>query len=315
MTAPTKAYVGQDVNLYAQVTPAVQGGTVEFTVDGGDKVTGTVGSDGVAVAPYTFTATGTHSVVARYSGTAGVAASVAPAYPVSVTNAPAADVQTTTTLAPVGTVVTGQPVTLTASVVPSNATGTVQFKLGDEPLGAPVPVVNGTATLPTTFAGAGTFNVTAEFVGSAGFIDSASAPQTLTVPGVPARASAQTPAVSATVSGTRVRKQTATTNRPITSTRFHRPRAPLAAVTKRTKPMQTEPMVSRTGVSTMPSFSPARARARSSGPAIGVCGGQFRYELDVDRFAGVTFLHHLCIFWTHHGVSIAWSVDQVSRNM
>lgn len=183
MTAPTKAYVGQDVNLSAQVTPAVQGGTVEFTVNGGDKVTGTVGSDGVAVAPYTFTATGTHSVVARYSGASGVAASVAPAFPVSVTTAPPAAVQTTTTLAPVGTVVKGQPVTLTASVDPANANGTVQFKLGSTPLGAPVPVVNGVASLPTTFAAAGTFSVTAEFVGSAGFVDSASAPQTLTVPG------------------------------------------------------------------------------------------------------------------------------------
>ncbi|MGW4479837.1 Ig-like domain-containing protein [Rhodococcus triatomae] len=185
MTAPDKAYVDQDVNLHAQVTPAVQGGTVEFTINGGDKVTGTVGSDGVAVAPYKFTSTGTHSVVARYSGTDGVAASVAPAFPVSVTNAPAAAVQTTTTLAPVGTVTKGQPVTLTATVDPANANGTVQFMLGNVPLGAPVPVVNGVATLPTTFASAGTFSVTAQFVGSAGFIDSDSQPQTLTVPGDP----------------------------------------------------------------------------------------------------------------------------------
>lgn len=183
MTAPDKAYVDQDVNLYAQVTPAVQGGTVEFTIGGGDKVTGTVGTDGVAVASYKFTGTGTHSVVARYSGAEGIAPSVAPAFPVSVTNAPAAAVQTTTTLAPVGTVTKGQPVTLTATVDPSNANGTVQFKLGSAPLGAPVAVVNGVATLPTTFAGAGTFSVTAEFIGAAGFIDSDSEPQTLTVPG------------------------------------------------------------------------------------------------------------------------------------
>ncbi len=183
MTAPDRAYVDQDVNLHAQVTPAVQGGTVEFTINGGDKVTGTVGTDGVAVAPYKFTGTGTHSVVARYSGTDGVAPSVAPAFPVSVTNAPAEAVQTTTTLNPVGTIAKGQPVTLTATVDPANANGTVQFMLGNVPLGAPVPVVNGVATLPTTFASAGTFSVTAQFVASAGFIDSDSEPQTLTVPG------------------------------------------------------------------------------------------------------------------------------------
>jgi hypothetical protein len=185
MTAPDRAYVDQDVNLHAQVTPAVQGGTVEFTINGGDKVTGTVGTDGVAVAPYRFTGTGTHSVVARYSGTDGVAPSVAPAFPVSVTNAPAEAVQTTTTLNPVGTIAKGQPVTLTATVDPANANGTVQFMLGNAPLGAPVPVVNGVATFPTTFVSAGTFSVTAKFVGSAGFVDSDSEPQTLTVPGDP----------------------------------------------------------------------------------------------------------------------------------
>lgn len=183
MVAPERAYVGQDVNLRAQVTPAVQGGTVEFTIGGGDTVTGTVGTDGVAVAPYTFTGTGTHSVVARYSGTDGIAPSVAPAFPVSVTVAPPAAVATTTTLDPVGTVTKGQPVTLTAKLDPANASGTVQFRLGNTPLGAPVPVVNGIATLPTTFAAAGTYSVTAEFVAAAGFVDSASDPQTLTVPG------------------------------------------------------------------------------------------------------------------------------------
>ncbi|MFC4602090.1 Ig-like domain-containing protein [Rhodococcus kronopolitis] len=183
MTSPDTAFVDQDVNLHAQVSPAVQGGTVEFTVDGGTKVTGTVGTDGVAIAPYKFTTTGTHRVLARYSGTTGVAGSVAPLFPVSVTTAPAAAVQTSTTLAPVGTVAKGQPVTLSATVDPTNANGKVQFKLGDTPLGAPVNVVNGVATLPTTFAASGTFSVTAEFIASTGFVDSASAPQTLTVPG------------------------------------------------------------------------------------------------------------------------------------
>ncbi|MCJ0907317.1 Ig-like domain-containing protein [Rhodococcus sp. ARC_M6] len=182
MTSPDRAFVGQDVSLHAQVTPAVEGGTVEFTIDGGEKVTGTVGTDGVAVAQYNFGTTGTHKVVARYSGTTGVGASVAPAFPVSVTNAPAAAVPTTTTLAPVGTITKGAPVTLTATVDPTTANGKVQFKMGDTPLGAPVTVVNGVATLPTTFAASGEFSITAEFIGAAGFIDSASAPQALTVP-------------------------------------------------------------------------------------------------------------------------------------
>ncbi|SDE25305.1 Endonuclease/Exonuclease/phosphatase family protein [Rhodococcus tukisamuensis] len=185
MTSPDKAFVDQEVNLHAQVSPAVQGGTVEFTVDDGDKVTGTVGTDGVATAAYKFTTAGTHSVIARYSGTTGTEAAVAPAFQVNVTVAPPTDVQTTTTLDPVGTVEKGAPVTLRAKVDPANANGTVQFKLGDTPLGGPVTVSSGVATLATTFAASGTFSVTAEFIASAGFIGSASAPQTLTVPADP----------------------------------------------------------------------------------------------------------------------------------
>ncbi|MFC9790053.1 Ig-like domain repeat protein [Rhodococcus sp. NPDC127528] len=183
MTAPGSAFAGQDVNLHATVSPTVQGGTVEFTVDGGDKVTGTLGTDGTAVAPYTFAAAGIHRVVARYSGTTGAEASVAPEFQVDVTVAPPTDVQTTTTLDPVGTVEKGTPVTLRAKLDPISANGRVQFKLGDTPLGGPVAVSNGVATLSTTFAASGTFSVTAEFIASAGFVNSASAPQTLTVPG------------------------------------------------------------------------------------------------------------------------------------
>ncbi|WP_235870709.1 Ig-like domain-containing protein [Rhodococcus xishaensis] len=184
IVSPDKAYVDQDVNLSAQVTPAVQGGTVEFVVDG-QTLTAEVGADGAAIAPYTFTNTGTHRVIARYSGTDGFAGSVSPAFPVSVTNAPPEDVLTTTTLDPVGTVTPGSPVVLVATVDPANANGKVQFKLGNAPLGAPVDVVDGVATLPTTFLNAGTYSVTAEFVAFAGFVDSASEPQELTVPEPP----------------------------------------------------------------------------------------------------------------------------------
>ncbi|MEV0947029.1 Ig-like domain-containing protein [Rhodococcus sp. NPDC049939] len=181
VTSPAKAYVGQDVNLTAQITPAVQGGTVEFEVDG-QTLDAEVGTDGSAVAPYTFTNTGTHRVIARYSGTDGFAGSVSPAFAVSVTDAPAEDVETTTVLDPIGTVTKGDPVELRATVDPANARGQVEFKLGNTPLGT-VDVVNGVATLPTTFYNSGTYSVTAEFIGAEGFIDSAATPQELIVPG------------------------------------------------------------------------------------------------------------------------------------
>ncbi|MFE3290743.1 Ig-like domain-containing protein [Rhodococcus sp. NPDC059234] len=183
VTAPNNAKVGQDVNLTAKVDPAGSGGTVNFVVDDGAPIPGMVGTDGVAVAPYTFTTTGTHKVVAKFTGTTGFAPSTSLAFPVSVTTPAPADVDTTTTLAPVGTVAKGVPVVLKATVDPANAKGKVQFKIGDVLLGGPVDVVDGVATLPTTFANSGTYNVTAEFTGAAGFTSSAAAPQTLTVPG------------------------------------------------------------------------------------------------------------------------------------
>ncbi|MGW6375414.1 Ig-like domain-containing protein [Rhodococcus sp. NPDC055112] len=181
--APANAKVGQDVNLTARVTPEGTGGTVNFIVDGGAPVTGMVGTDGIAVAPYTFTTTGTHKVVAKFSGAQGFAPSTSLAFPVSVTTPAPADVETTTTLAAPGTVEKNVPVTLRATVDPANAKGKVQFKIGTALIGGPVDVVDGVATLPTTFHNSGTYNVTAEFTGDAGFTSSAAAPQTLTVPG------------------------------------------------------------------------------------------------------------------------------------
>ncbi|TQF74729.1 Ig-like domain repeat protein [Rhodococcus spelaei] len=183
VTAPNNAKVGQDVNLTAKVDPAGSGGTVNFVVDDGAPIPGMVGTDGVAVAPYTFTTTGTHKVVAKFTGGAGFAPSTSLAFPVSVTTPAPADVDTTTTLAPLGTVEKNVPVVLKATVAPANARGTVQFKIGDALIGGPVDVVDGVATLPTTFVNSGTYNVTAEFTGAAGFTSSAAAPQTLTVPG------------------------------------------------------------------------------------------------------------------------------------
>ncbi|OYD66845.1 Ig-like domain repeat protein [Rhodococcus sp. OK302] len=185
MTSPGSAFAGQNVNLHAKVSPAVRGGSVEFTIDGGASVTGTVGTDGVAVASYTFTTAGAHNVVARYSGATGAESSVAPAFPVNVTTSSPTDARTTTTLDPVGTIAKDAAATLKATVDPATAIGAIQFKLGDTPLSGPVTVLNGIATLATMFAASGTFSVTAEFVGGNGFIDSASAPQTLTVPGDP----------------------------------------------------------------------------------------------------------------------------------
>ena len=57
----------------------------------------------------------------------------------------------------------------------------VQFKSGTTPIGAPVAVVNGVATLTHTFDDEGTFGLTANFVGDAGWKNSVSGPTVVQV--------------------------------------------------------------------------------------------------------------------------------------
>jgi len=94
------------------------------------------------------------------------------------TTDPAAPITTSTTLSvsPASPVTQGTPVTLTATVTPSSATGTVQFTDNGANLGAPVTVSGGTATLNTTALTAGAHSLTAVFTGSAPNISGSTSP-------------------------------------------------------------------------------------------------------------------------------------------
>ncbi|WP_426594251.1 Ig-like domain repeat protein [Cellulomonas sp. McL0617] len=92
---------------------------------------------------------------------------------------------TTITAAPT-TVASGTPFNLTATVAPVGATGTVQFKNGATPLGSPVTVTGGTATLTgTTLANATASpinaSITAVYSGDTSFATSTSAASTISV--------------------------------------------------------------------------------------------------------------------------------------
>ncbi|MDI9919025.1 Ig-like domain-containing protein, partial [Rhodococcus sp. IEGM 1379] len=190
VTESATAVAGTPVVLSANVSPAPTGGDVKFLVDNVVVGSGQVGTDGVATLSHTFTAAGTPNVVAQFVGTTGFAASTSAQFSVTVTAATPTDVETTTTLDTIGALDTNTPVVLKATVNPTTANGKVQFKVGNTLIGAPVDVVNGVATLTHTFTGAGTFNVTAEFIGADGFADSAATPKTANVtdatdPGTP----------------------------------------------------------------------------------------------------------------------------------
>lgn len=105
---------------------------------------------------------------------------------------------TTTTISAPPTTSKGSETTLTATVTPSNATGTVQFFEGSNPIGDPVTVVGGTASLAHVFDEMGTYSVSAKYTATGLFNGSESGTaqvevgpvQTATTVTVPATAEA-----------------------------------------------------------------------------------------------------------------------------
>lgn len=126
---------------------------------------------------------------------------------------PAAPITTATSLAvsPASPVTQGTPVTLTATVTPASATGTVQFKDGAGNLGSPVTVSGGTAALTTSALTAAGHSLTAVFTGSSANISgSTSAAVTFQV-NAPV-ATPTTTALSVTPSGTAAQYSSVTLN-------------------------------------------------------------------------------------------------------
>ncbi|WP_404650690.1 beta strand repeat-containing protein [Rhodococcus sp. 27YEA6] len=178
LTVPSSAVEQTSVALTANISPAANGGTVQFK-DGGIDIGGPIAvTGGAATLDHTFTTTGSHSITAVYSGTAGFGGSTAQAQTIEISSSA---LSTTTTLQVPATAVTGTAVDLTATVAPNNAVGTVQFKSNGTSIGSPVAVTSGVATLSHTFDTAGAQSVTADFTASAGFVSSSAPAQTVTV--------------------------------------------------------------------------------------------------------------------------------------
>ncbi len=179
VAAPTTATTGSSVDLTATVNPANAQGSVQFKVNGAPVGAPVNVSAGSAALPYTFAAADTYAVTAEFTGAAGFTNSSAAAQNITVTDP---DAETSLTVSVPGSATTGTSVDLTATVDPSNAQGTVQFTDNGAPIGGPVAVVNGVATLPHTFTSAGAHSIGAAFTGGAGFTDSsAGTPGSITV--------------------------------------------------------------------------------------------------------------------------------------
>ncbi|ROZ56968.1 Ig-like domain repeat protein [Rhodococcus sp. WS1] len=178
LTVPSSAVEQTSVALTANISPATDGGTVQFK-DGGTDIGGSIAvTAGGATLDHTFTTTGSHSITAVYSGTAGFGGSTAQAQTIEISSSA---LSTTTTLQVPAAAITGSAVDLTATVAPNNAVGTVQFKSNGTAIGSPVTVSGGTATLSHSFDAAGAQSVTADFTSGAGFVSSSASAQTVTV--------------------------------------------------------------------------------------------------------------------------------------
>ncbi len=164
------------VSLASSLNPSVVGQSVAFTVTVNAAATGTVqfldGATVLATVPvtsgsavYSSTALtqGTHPISAAYSGDSIYASSQSAVLTQTVN--PKAST-TTTLLSPTNPSPVGSPVSLTAYVVPSTATGSVQFLDGATVLGT-VTLSNGSAVFTATDLTQGTHLLTAVYLGDA----------------------------------------------------------------------------------------------------------------------------------------------------
>jgi uncharacterized protein (TIGR03437 family) len=184
-SSPNPSTFGQSVTLTATVSPTAATGTVTF-YDGAPSLATLLGtgalSGGTATLALSTLAVGTHLLTACYSGDANYGPSCsAPPLPQKVL------VKTTTTLTSLSPNPStfGQSVTLTATVSPTGATGTVTFYDGatvpQATLGTGTLSLVGTPTLTLSTLAVGTHLLTACYGGDANDGPTCSAVLTLTI--------------------------------------------------------------------------------------------------------------------------------------
>ena len=172
--SPNPSIAGQAVTFTAIVSPSYSTGSVQFL--DGSTVIGTAalanGTASLTAAP----GAGTHSVTGVYSGDANYNGATSAAVALTVNKA----ASTTAISAGSGTISFGQSVSLTASVSPATATGTVQFVDGATVIGA-VALNGGSATLVAGNLAAGTHVITATYGGDGVTLPSTSGAVSVTV--------------------------------------------------------------------------------------------------------------------------------------
>ena len=171
--------VGQAVTFTVSVA-ASAGSTPSGTVtllDGSTSLGIASLTNGAATFTITSLTAGTHSITASYAGDSADGASTSGAMSVQVNGA---QLQSTTValVASPATGVSGQAISLSASVMPASATGTISFKDGTSTIGS-ATLTSGKGTLSVSTLSVGTHSLTAAYSGDSA--DSAASSNTVTV--------------------------------------------------------------------------------------------------------------------------------------
>lgn len=168
------ADLGQSVSFTASVTPAAATGTLTF-MDGATALGTATLSAGSASYSTAALAAGSHAITVVYGGDGIYNGSTSPALTQTVKAA-----STTTLVGTPNPSTPGQTVSLTASVTPAAATGTLTFMDGATTLGA-ATLAGGSATLGTAALTLGSHAITAVYGGDGTHSGSTSAVLSQTV--------------------------------------------------------------------------------------------------------------------------------------
>ncbi len=169
--------VNQQVTYTATVSPTDNGGTVSFT-DGGKTISGCQSANvsaGTAACPQTYSAKGSHSIVAAYSGDTSYGASTSAALTQTVSSSTKAT--TTKLVTSANPAPLNKDMTYTATVSPTDGGGTVTFTYGGTDLpGCKAVAVNssGVATCPIKWVSGGTTTIVATYSGDSAYTASTS---------------------------------------------------------------------------------------------------------------------------------------------
>lgn len=167
--SPNPCPVGQPVRFTATVSPAYATGNVTF-YDGPTPMGSAALANGSAAITVSTLATNDHAITATYAGDACFTPATSPVYTETITLRPSTVVLTATP----NPVACAQATTLTASMSPDDATGSVTFLDGAINLGR-ASVLGGQARLTTKLSGLGVHGLTAAYEGSASYLPSTGA--------------------------------------------------------------------------------------------------------------------------------------------